>query len=317
MSAGVFIDRWSFHLGPETSTVEEAARVGRTRSDPAVLREAGFDVHHHCPDGVDAYQLARDAVRAIVPELGDIGAIVYATCIPTNGNLGSWSDFERTRDVKHLMEFPASRLQADFGLERATVIGLNQQACTGMLGALRVARMLLLSEPEIGRVLCVTADRFPPGALYEQAYNLVSDGAAACIASHEAGGFRLVATHAVTNGAMALASDDETAGSYFGYVHRIIQETLAKAGLTLADVHWIVPQNTHAKAWQILARLLPFDPERVCFGSMAEVGHVISADNVINLMRLDAEGRIRPGERILLLMAGYGLNWQCVILEKV
>src|SRR5690606_39577843 len=58
-------------------------------------------------------------------------------------------------------------------------IGLGQQACTSMLGSLRIARALLRDEPELGRILCVSADRFPDGAEHEQAYNLISDGAAA------------------------------------------------------------------------------------------------------------------------------------------
>lgn len=313
----VFIDHLSFKLGDETRSVEESAEEGRTISTASVLRESGFDKHHICLDQATAYDLARGAVQQIENDLGDIGAIVYSTCIPINGSVGDEKKFRETRDVKFLMDFPASHLQSDFGLDKAIVIGLNQQACTGMLGSLRLARTLLISEPEIGRVLCVTADRFPEDALYEQSYNLISDGAAACIASLSAGGFRLLATHALTNGAMAKASDDETVGSFFSYTHRVIQETLMKAKLDIQEVAWIVPQNTNRKAWQILARLLKFDFERVYFPTIREVGHVISGDNIINLKRLAEDGLIEPGQRALLFMAGYGLNWQCVIVEKV
>jgi 3-oxoacyl-[acyl-carrier-protein] synthase-3 len=256
-------------------------------------------------------------VQQIENELGEIGAIVYSTCIPVNGSVGDQRKFNETRDVKYLMDFPASHLQSDFGLDKAIVIGLNQQACTGMLGSLRLAKTLLISEPEIGRVLCVTADRFPEEALYEQSYNLISDGAAACIASTDEKGFRLIVAHALTNGAMAKASDDETVGTFFSYTHRVIQETLMKAKLVIQDVSWIVPQNTNKKAWQILARLLKFDFERVYFPTIGEVAHVISGDNIINLKRLADDGKIQPGQHALLFMAGYGLNWQCVIVEKV
>ena len=37
-------------------------------------------------------------------------------------------------------EFPATRLQFDLGLEHATVLGLDQLACTSILGAVRLAR---------------------------------------------------------------------------------------------------------------------------------------------------------------------------------
>lgn len=312
----VFIDHFAFALGDETNTVEEAVEKGRTLSGASVLKEAGFKQHHVCRPETTAYDLAYRAVQKIREELGSIGAIIYSTCLPINGSIGEEGKFHGTRDVKHLMDFPGSHLQCDFELDRAMVIGLNQQACTGMLGALRLARMFLIAEPEVQRILCVTADRFPEGALYEQSYNLISDGAAACIVSSLSNGFRWITGHGVTNGAMARASDEETVGSYFSYTHQVIQETLARAGLKIQDIHWIVPQNMNLKAWQILSRLLRFDFERIYFPTLEEVAHVISGDNLINLKRLVEAGKIKPGERVLLFMAGYGLNWQCVILER-
>jgi 3-oxoacyl-[acyl-carrier-protein] synthase-3 len=311
-----FIDHLSFALGEQTIAVEESAEKGLLISSPAVLKEAGFEQHHVCAEQTTAYDLARRSI-AEIGVLDDIGAIVYATCIPANGSVGSQDRFAETGDVKYLMDFPASHLQADFKLHKAAVIGLNQQACTGMLGSLQIARMLIACEPDISRVLCVTADRFPQGALYEQSYNLISDGAATCVVSTAPQGFRIIAHHAVTNGAMAQASDDETVGSFFSYTHRAVQDSLAKAGLDIKELDWIVAQNTNRKAWQILSRLLRFDFERVYFPTIREVGHVISGDNIINLKRMVDEKRIKAGERVLLFMAGYGLNWQCVILEKV
>ncbi len=315
-ASGVFVHHLSHALGGLTRTLEEAGAADALVSSVEALREAGFRKHHVCAPTEDAYALARAAVEPLRPHLSGTGVIVYATCLPENGTLGGRATFERTRDVKHLMDFPASHLQADFGLDQATVVGLNQQACTGMLGALRLARALLAAEPNLARILCVTADRFPPPARFEQAYNLVSDGAAACLVTRDPGGFRLLACHARTNGALSLASDEETIGGFFSHAHSLIGETLARAGLGLSDVRWIVPQNTHVKAWQILARLLPFDPERVFLESMPEVGHVISGDNIVNLERLDRSGRLAPGDLVLLFMAGFGLNWQCVLLEK-
>jgi 3-oxoacyl-[acyl-carrier-protein] synthase-3 len=312
----VFVDHLSFALGDEARSVEDAEQRGLILSMASDLREAGFTQHHVCRSQTTAYDLARRAVSNIKDHLPGTGAIVYSTCLPLNGNIGDEKSFKETRDVKYLMDFPASHLQSDFGLDGAFVIGLNQQACTGVLGSLRLAQMLVMCEPEIEQVLCVTSDRFPEGARYEQAYNLISDGAVACIVSRSQGAFRLLACHGITNGAMAQASDDETVGSYFNYTYRVIKETLAKAGLDMGKIDWVVPQNTNQKAWQILARLLRFDFERVYFPTLSTVGHLISGDNIINLTALIEERRIKSGERLLLFMAGYGLNWQCVILEK-
>ena len=313
----IFVDHPSYALGEVCRTVEESAAAGDTFSDGDALRDAGFDSHQICGPRTTAYDLAMRALEPIADRMAGADAIVYATCLPVNGSIDDVVAFRQSRDVKHLMQYPASRLQADFGIDDAVVIGLNQQACTGMLGSLRLARSLLLSEPEWAKVVCVTADRFPEGAVYEQAFNLISDGAAACIVSRERSGFRLLASHQITNGAMVMASDDEVVGSYFNYTYAIIMDVLRKAGITAAELAWVVPQNTNAKAWQILARLIGVDQTRVFFPSMPEAAHVISGDNIINLEALSRSGRLRSGDKVLLVMAGYGMNWQCTVLERV
>lgn len=305
-------------LGERKCHVDESAVAGRLFSSADDLRSAGFRWHHICEPATTAYDLAKAAVAAIGDEARkDADAIVYATCLPLNGTVGDAAAYQQTGDVKHLMDFPVSRLQADFGLAGAIAIGLNQQACTSMLGSLRIAAALLGSEPGWQRVLCVTADRFPQDAKYEQAYNLISDGAAACVVTRQPGpgAFRLVASHQITNGGLAQATDDETVGSYFSYMHRLVTQTLTRANLRPEDLAWVVPQNTNEHAWAILSRVIGVPFERVAFPTLADAGHVISADNVLNLSWLAQTGRIAPGDRLLLVMAGFGLNWQATVLE--
>lgn len=105
-----------------------------------------------------------------------------------------------------------------------------------MLGAVRLASALLRSGETEGRVLCISADRFPEGAKYEQSYNVISDGAAAQVASSEPGPFRIVASHGIINGALAFANDDEVVGSFFSYMNWPIQESLEKADVGLKDL---------------------------------------------------------------------------------
>jgi 3-oxoacyl-[acyl-carrier-protein] synthase III len=304
----VFVGSLGYALGARKAHVRESAAAGRLRSEPEDLEAAGFRWHHLCEPGQTAYDLAAAAVREI-GDPGEVDAIVYATCLP--------APVTADRDVKGLMDFPASRLQAELGLARAIVVGLHQQACTGMLGALRLAAALLATEPGWRTVLCVTADRFPPRAWYEQAYNLISDGAAACVVGREPAPFRLRTVHQITNGGMARAGDDGTVGTYFAYTHRVVREALARVGMRPAELDWIVTQNTHEAAWQILARLLGVDHGAVWAPSIADTGHVISADAIVNLSALLASGRLVPGQRVALVMAGYGLNWQCAVLEVV
>ncbi|HVE64453.1 MAG TPA: 3-oxoacyl-[acyl-carrier-protein] synthase III C-terminal domain-containing protein [Mycobacteriales bacterium] len=318
MTSPVYVSDFCYSLGSERHSVAESAGRGRTLTAAEALEDAGFRFHHVCPDGESAYDLAVAAVDDLAKQHGDaLDAIVYATCLPGSANVGSADRFADSGDVKHLMDFPASRLQSDLGLHRAIVIGLNQQACTSMLGSIRMAHALLAVEPDMEQVLCLSADRFPAGARYEQAYSLISDGAAACVVRRERGGYRLLAAEHITNGAMVQADDDETVGAYFSYTNQVVQRLLAKAGLTADQIRWVVPQNTNVKAWQILARLLGIAEDRVFQPSLPDVGHVISGDNMVNMAYLEESGRAAAGDVVLLVMAGYGMNWQGLLLEKV
>ncbi len=310
-----YVSHLASALGTERRSVEDAGAAGQLVSPVDALRDSGFVTHHVCASDETAFDLAMRAFQASGIDGASIDAIVYSTCLPQNGSMSDWARFDETGDVKHVMRFPASDLQAECGMQDAIVVGLNQQACTGMLGALRLARCMLVAESSFDNVLCITADRFPEGAIYEQAYNLISDGAAACLVSRKREGFRLLDVHHITNGAMVTASDDETVGSYFNYTGRLVDETLERAGLVLGDIRWVVPQNTNRKAWQILSKLLGISAEQAWFPSIDTAGHVISADNVINLAELQASGKLERGDKVLTFMAGFGSNWQCALLE--
>ena len=316
MTGPVYLSNLSIELGEIEATVAETGRAGRLLSPAETLKAAGFDRHWMAAPGTRAFDLAVRAVDRIAPQLQKIDAILYATALPESANLGSAATYAKSRDVRQCMDFPASHLQMHFNLHDAVVIGINQQACTGILGAVRLGSALLRSEPETARLLCVTADRFPEAALYEQAYNLISDGASACILSRTPGEFRLIAHHHITNGALALCTSEETAGAFFPYMHRLVNETLQRAGMQSADLAWVVTQNASDRVFEVLASLLGLPANRFACPTRSEIGHVISSDCLANLLRMDLEQRFSRGDRILLLMAGYGSNWQSLLLER-
>ncbi len=323
-SDDIYLAHFGYAVGEQRHSVEETFARGATSSPAEVLRDSGFSYHYTCAPDATPYDLAKRSLADLsrqLPDAGqrlaDVDAIIYATCLTLNGNIGCWDSFVETRDVKSLMDFPVSHLQSDFDMTRAFVLGVNQTACTSHIGSIRVAKALLQSEPAMSTILCLTADRFPNGAIYEQGYNVISDGAAACFVQREPGRFRIIDCHHITNGALAQASDDQTAGFYFNYTHRLVTEALDRTGLTLDDIRWIVPQNTNIKAWEVLSSVLGFDYARVLTPTREQIGHCISGDNIINLKAADELGHFEPGDRILLPMAGFGLNWSSLLVEKV
>lgn len=310
----VWLSRLGYVLGECERPIEDSADLV---TPAAELRRAGFGSQHVCADGTTAHDLAVRVTRAAtVAGPLDPDLLLHGTAIPRNAAEGS-ERFDQTRDVKHLMDFSGSRLVADFGWDRAIVAGLTEQACTTVLGGWRMAAAMLSVEPGWRQAVCVTSDRFPPGAIREQAYNPISDAATIAVLGREAtpGAYRLRTVHQVTNGGLGVISDTETAGTFFPWMHRAVTETLERAGVSAADLDWVAPQNIHRVAWQVLGPLLGIPPERVHEGTRERLGHLVAGDNVANLLDLAATGRLEPGQLVLLTAAGYGANWQCAVLE--
>lgn len=313
-----FVEALAYALGGREQSLEDAAAAGLVSSPVRDLRSAGFDRHHVSPVGESAYDLGRAAaIEAWAASGGGrdgagAAAVVWSSCFPPSG---SDEALRASGDAAQLLDFPAVRLVGDLGLGGATVFGLGQQACTGMLGSIRLAAALLAAEEGWDRVLCVSADRLPAGARYEQSWCLVSDGAAAAVVTRSPSRYRLLAAHHLIDGAPGATDPDSAVGSWFGGTHRLVDELAAMAGLATRDIDWVVPQNTHPAAWQVMAGMLGVDASRVRGGSQERVGHVTGADCVVNLCELEASGDMRSGQRVLMATAGYGLQWQGLLLE--
>lgn len=310
----IWISRLNYVLGEDEHDLRECQ--DHLVSPVDELIKAGFAKHHVCSGEQTSLDLAQAVVKQATAERPvDPELLVYATALPLNAAVPRGDSFDQTGDVKHLMDFPGSHIQADAGWTKASVFGLGQQACTTVMGSWRLAGAMLGAEPDWKEAVCINADRFPQGAAYEQSYNPISDAATFTRVSREpeVGAYKVRAIHQITNGALSLANDTETAGSFFPWMHQAVQQTLVKAKVSKVD--WIVPQNTHSAAWTVLTRLLQMTDTPVHEPTRESVAHMISGDNIANLIDLDAQGMIKEGDTVLMTAAGYGANWQCAVLE--
>jgi 3-oxoacyl-[acyl-carrier-protein] synthase-3 len=221
------------------------------------------------------------------------------------------------KDFMDLFRYPVSCIQAEFGLTRATAVGVDQQACASLFSAIRIGRDMLLAEEDLRAVLCVGADKLPLHASREVIYNLVSDGACAALLRKDSPANRILACGHVTKGAFwdAAEMENEIIAAYFPTARTVIEQTLRAADLTLDDIAWIVPHNVSLRSWEILLGLLEFPRERLFYDNIARVGHTIASDNLVNLRDLLDSGRVRRGDRLLLFTFGFGLNWSCIVVE--
>jgi 3-oxoacyl-[acyl-carrier-protein] synthase-3 len=304
-----------------TRTVRELAMSGALESDAELMESFGFSrVHVAC--GESPYELALAAASRVLEEQGvdpsSIGLLLY-------GGTPSAMAFSPARVAEEgarslctadRFRYPATRLQFDLGLEGATVLALDQLACTTLLGAVRVARGLMASEG-IDRVLCVASEFYPLHAGREAIYNCTSDAACAVLLDATGDRNRIAGAATITKGYYwdAAVMREEVVASYFPTAVHAIKRTIANAGWRPQDVDWVIPHNVSTRSWDILLRLAGLPNARIWTRNVARHGHTLAGDNFINLRDAVDEGDVRPGERALLFAYGYGAHWTGLALE--
>lgn len=321
----VGIDHVAYWLPATTRTLAELDSSGSLRSDPGLLGGFGFERVHLA--GTESHtDMALHAARTVICEAGvdpaGIDLVLFASglsssCMMCDAPAADSGALVQVRDVMDLFRYPASYVQHELGLDRATVAGVDQQGCASLLSAIRLARAMIVAEDGIDTVLCVGADRLPAGTPREQIYNVISDGAGAALVRRNAQRNRILAARQITKGALwePASLEHEVIASYFPTARALILDTLEQAGLALDDLAWILPHNVSLRSWEILLGLLGAPREKLFDRNIARVGHTIAADNLINLRDATDAGLLAPGDRVMLFTFGYGLNWSCMILE--
>jgi 3-oxoacyl-[acyl-carrier-protein] synthase-3 len=310
----VGISAIEYALPERRVTLEELESADKLESPAARLREFGFEFAHVSDETAD--RLVSLAVasllenHAISPD--SINAIFYAGAIPS-------SHFIKGRNGSFLdgFSYPAAKLHYDFGFLNATVTGIGQVGCLGLMSAVKTATDFITANAEAQCALCVSADVFPPQASREVIYNVISDGACAVLVEKEPVANHILAHRHITKGYYwdSVARKNEIVAAYFPTAQHIVRETLTRAGLEIQDIAWILPHNVSRRSWEILMDLLGFPREKLWAENIPAKGHVIAADNFINLKDVTERGVLKRGDKLLLFNFGFGINWSCMILE--
>lgn len=98
------------------------------------------------------------------------------------------------------------------------------------------------------------------------------------------------------------------------YIRRAADTVLARAGLALRDVEWVLPHQPNGRLLELIVADLGLDPERV-ISMVHDCGSVAAASIPISLHRLRRTGRVRSGDRILMVGVGTGLSYGAVLLS--
>lgn len=94
---------------------------------------------------------------------------------------------------------------------------------------------------------------------------------------------------------------------------RVIRESVEKGGATLADVRFLGITHMKASFYREILAAVGLTPDQSVY--LEDYGHIQSADQAIALELGLAQGKIRPGDVIVLAGAGVGYTWSAVALR--
>jgi 3-oxoacyl-[acyl-carrier-protein] synthase-3 len=88
----------------------------------------------------------------------------------------------------------------------------------------------------------------------------------------------------------------------------VMHETLAAAGLAASDVDWVVPHQANLRILEATARKLDLAPEQVII-TVQDHANTSAASVPLALDTAVRDGRIQPGQLLLLEAMGGGFTW--------
>jgi 3-oxoacyl-[acyl-carrier-protein] synthase-3 len=89
---------------------------------------------------------------------------------------------------------------------------------------------------------------------------------------------------------------------------------LDKAGLTPADVDWLVPHQANLRIIEATAKRMHLPLDKVVL-TVADHGNTSAASIPLALSVANAEGRFQPGQVLVAEAIGGGLAWGSVVLR--
>jgi 3-oxoacyl-[acyl-carrier-protein] synthase-3 len=96
-------------------------------------------------------------------------------------------------------------------------------------------------------------------------------------------------------------------------VHLLVKELLGDLGLTVDDIDWVVPHQASGPGLELLPRI-GFTLDRIV-NIVGKYGNCVAASIPMALASLGASGRVRRGDRVLLLGTGAGLSVAGAVLR--
>jgi len=305
-------------LPPRRVTNDELAQTVDT-SDAWIVERTGIRARHIAGEGETTATLATEAALKALDAAGisasEIDLIVLATATPDQ-------------------TFPATATKVQDALGIRDCVAFDVAAvCSGFLYALSVAESMIRGGGSTN-ALVIGAETFSRILDWEDRATCVlfGDGAGAVVLTGEDGerGVLSSALHADGRHNQLLYVDGgpSTTGTVGKLRMRgsevfrhavvnlaaVLEEAIAKAGLTTADVDWVVPHQANRRILDATARKLGLPPERVII-TVDEHANTSAASVPLALDVAVRDGRIKRGDLIVLEAMGGGFTWGAAVVR--
>ena len=241
-----------------------------------------------------------------------------------------------TSTPDHHFPSVACKLQASIGCTKAAAFDVNA-ACAGFISALQVAEQFIRAG-SAEHVLVVGADTMSRILDYTDRATsiLFGDGAGAFVLSRGErgeGGILSSATYAdgtyydklyvcgggcTADGQEARAKITMNGRAIFQLAVRAMvsatEEVLAKAGVSVGEVDWVVPHQANQRITDAVAKGLCVSLEKV-ISTIKDFGNNSAATVPLAMDIAIKDGRIQRGDKVILTAFGGGLSWGSVLLS--
>jgi len=299
-----------------------AAKVDTTHE--WIVGRTGIEARHIAADGELTSDLAYAAAVNALEDAGlaadEIDLIILATSTPD-----------------HTFPATATKIQARLGIHHGAAFDV-QAVCSGFVYALSVADNLLKSGQH-SKALVIGAETFSRILDWEDRTTCVlfGDGAGAVVLEKLEG-------EGTTDDRGILAAQLRSDGRYYdklyvdggpssnqlagflrmegrevfrhavGNISGIISSTLEEAGLAPSDIDWFVPHQANKRILEGTARKVGMSMDKIVV-TVDRHGNTSAASIPLALDLACKDGRIQPGNLVLIEAMGGGFTWGAVLIR--
>jgi len=301
------------YLPPRVMTNDDFA--ARLETSDAWIRERTGIVQRHIADESQAssdlaLEASRRALQAAGVAASELDLIIVATSTP---------DF--------IFPSTACLLQAKLGVKGCAAFDV-QAVCSGFVYALATADSFIKNNI-YKKVLVVGAEVFSRILDWNDRATCVlfGDGAGAVVlAADSKPGIHASVLHADGSQVGLLSVPGNVCRGHitgspflqmngqgvFKYAVKVLdevaRETVSAAGMTLADVDWLIPHQANVRILDATARRLGIAPEKLVV-TVDHHGNTSAASVPLALDEFVRAGKIRSGHRVLMQGVGGGFTW--------